>query len=108
MSALPQLIENLRALRERHGLTQESAAEAAGFEYKYFQKVESGRKPNLRLDTLERLAKAFNLEVWELLGPKLPAHTRLIHRAKAATGAKKLVAGINLRVLCLSSISGCA
>jgi transcriptional regulator with XRE-family HTH domain len=82
MRALPQLIANLRILRERHGLTQESAAEAAGFEYKYFQKVESGRKPNLRLDTLERLARAFGLEVWELLGPELPEKTRLAPRAR--------------------------
>jgi transcriptional regulator with XRE-family HTH domain len=53
-------------------LTQEAFAESASISYKYYQAVEAGRKPDLRLSTLERLAKAHGLEVWELLSPNVP------------------------------------
>ena len=56
-----------------HGLTQEAFAELSGISYKYYQAVEAGRKRELRLSTLERLASAYDLEVWELLAPELPA-----------------------------------
>jgi len=54
------------------GLTQEAFAEKYGFSYKYYQKLESGRKKQIWLGTVERLAKAFGLEAWELLAPKEP------------------------------------
>ena len=56
-------------------MTQEQFAEVSGIGYKYYQAVEAGRKPDLRLSTLERLAKAHRLEVWELLAPE-PARPR--------------------------------
>ncbi len=61
------LLKRLRQLRLRRGLTQEAFAEQAGFSYKYYQAVEAGRKRDLRLSTLERLAQAHGLEVWQLL-----------------------------------------
>jgi|SRR5882724_7530884 len=64
-----QLLEKLRQLRMHRGLTQEAFAEEAGISYKYYQAVEAGRKIDLRLSTLERLAKAHGKEVWELLLP---------------------------------------
>lgn len=75
---------NLRLLRDRHGLTQESAAEMAGFEYKHYQKIESGRRPNLRLDTLERLATAFGIQASQLISEHLPENTKLAPAAKGA------------------------
>jgi len=48
-------------------------AESAGMSYKYYQAIEAGRKPDLRLSTLERLAKDHGLEVCELLSPTLPS-----------------------------------
>jgi transcriptional regulator with XRE-family HTH domain len=75
-ATLPRLLARLRELRERHGLTQESFSEASGISYKYYQAIEAGRKPDLRLSTLERIANAYGIEVYELLGPKPPA-TRL-------------------------------
>lgn len=57
----------VKQLREAHGLTQEAFAEKAGLGYKYYQSVEAGRKPDLRLSTLGKLAKACELELWELL-----------------------------------------
>jgi transcriptional regulator with XRE-family HTH domain len=61
------LLKRLRELRLRRGLTQEAFAEQAGFSYKYYQAVEAGRKRDLRLSTLERLAEAHGVELWQLL-----------------------------------------
>ena len=70
-STLDRLLERLRALRERRGLTQEGFAEVAGMSYKHYQAIEAGRKPDLRLSTLERLASAHGIEVAELFGKRL-------------------------------------
>ncbi|WP_343226904.1 helix-turn-helix transcriptional regulator [Luteolibacter flavescens] len=68
-STVQNLLKRLKALRVQRGLTQERFAESAGISYKYYQAVEAGRKQDLRLSTLERLAKAHGLEPWELLRP---------------------------------------
>ena len=64
---LPILLKRLKELRQKAGLTQEEFAEGANFSYKYYQQIESGRKRDLRLSTLERLAKAHRIELSELL-----------------------------------------
>ena len=69
--SIDHLIPRLRELRERRGLTQEAFAEKAGFSYKYYQAIEAGRKRELRLSTLDRLAAAHGLECWQLLHPDL-------------------------------------
>jgi transcriptional regulator with XRE-family HTH domain len=71
------LLKRLRELRRRHGLSQEAFAERARMSYKYYQAVEAGRKRNLRLSTLEKLAAAYGLEVWQLLSPSVPKTTTL-------------------------------
>jgi transcriptional regulator with XRE-family HTH domain len=63
---LPQLLERLKQLRKDAGLTQEQFAERAGMSYKYYQQVEAGRKRDLRLSTLERLARAHRIDLCEL------------------------------------------
>ena len=55
-----RLLKRLKQLRKAHGLTQEQFAECAGISYKYFQAVEAGRKRDLRLSTVERLAENWN------------------------------------------------
>jgi len=57
----------VRILRETLGLSQEAFAERAGLTYKHYQQVEAGRKRNITLPTLEKLAKACGLEMAELL-----------------------------------------
>ena len=57
----------VREIREAHGLSQEAFAERAGLKYKHYQSMEAGRKVNIRFFTLEKLAKACGLELWELL-----------------------------------------
>lgn len=69
---MTRLLERIRRLREDRGLTQEAFAEDAQISYKYYQAIEAGRKIDLRLSTLERLARAHGLEVWELLLPVAP------------------------------------
>ena len=53
-------------------MTQEAFAERAGMSYKYYQAVEAGRKVELRFSTMERLAAAYGIELWELLAPQTP------------------------------------
>jgi len=67
----------MRELRLRHDLTQEEAAELIGVSMRYFQMIEAGRKKEIFLGTVELLADAFGLEPWQLIGPSLPAHTKL-------------------------------
>jgi transcriptional regulator with XRE-family HTH domain len=64
---LPHLLRRLKRLRRKAGLTQEQFAERAGMSYKYYQQIESGRKADLRLSTLERLAAAHRIKVSRLL-----------------------------------------
>jgi len=67
-----RLIDRLRALRAKHRLTQEGFAELAGLGYKHYQLVEIGKKPDLRLSTLERIASAYGIGVHQLLAPRMP------------------------------------
>ena len=64
-----RLFEFLRRARTIRGLTQEELAEKAGIKYKHYQSIESGRKPDLRLSTILKLAKGLSLEPWELFHP---------------------------------------
>jgi len=66
------LIPRLRELRKRHSLTQEQFSEISGVAYKYYQMIEIGKRIDLRLSTLEKLARAYGIGVHELLGPSLP------------------------------------
>lgn len=56
----------IKGLREARGLSQEAFAERAGLKYKHYQAVEAGRKTDIRLSTLVKLARALGLELWEL------------------------------------------
>jgi transcriptional regulator with XRE-family HTH domain len=66
------LVLRLKELRKIHGLTQEQFSERTGISYKYYQAIETGAKKELRISTLERLAKAYGIEVWQLLCPTTP------------------------------------
>lgn len=62
-----ELANQLRRLRRKCDLTQEEAAERAGLDVRYYQRLES-RKPNaIKIDTLGRLARAFKIKAWRLL-----------------------------------------
>ncbi len=59
--------KRLRELRKRHKLTQEELSEASGLDYKYIQRLESNKPSSPTLNSLEKLAKAFKLNLPKLL-----------------------------------------
>jgi len=63
------LAHRLKQLRKRHGCTQQAVAEKSGLDYKYYQTLEGKSPPNITLDSIERLAKAFSITPWQLLRP---------------------------------------
>ena len=63
-----KLAERIRQLRAQHNLTQEKLAQKAGLSLYYVQILEARvQKKNATIITLEKLADAFDMELWELL-----------------------------------------
>lgn len=62
-----QLAKRLRQLRKEYGYTQEKLAEKAGINYKHLQRLEGKNPPAARIDTLEKIAKVFNMKITHLL-----------------------------------------
>lgn len=77
MSPLAQLAVNLRYLRLRANLTQEQMAELVDFEFKFYQRLEGGRKGQIKVETVERLGRPFMLDVWQLMAP-----TRILKKVR--------------------------
>ncbi|MBW1679469.1 MAG: helix-turn-helix transcriptional regulator [Deltaproteobacteria bacterium] len=64
MGKLAVLIgKRIKEIRKEKGLKQEDM-ESLGINYKYYQKIETG-KVNITLDTVEKVTKAFNMDVRE-------------------------------------------
>lgn len=76
------LLERVKSLRLSLGLSQEAFAEKVGLGYKYYQTVEAGRRRDLRLSTLEKLANGCDLKLCDLLNFDVEPPT-------LADGAKK-------------------
>jgi len=57
----------IRQLRKKYKYTQEKLSELAEIDYKHIQLLESKRPPAIKLDTLEKLAKAFNMSISKFL-----------------------------------------
>lgn len=66
MKARARIGWNLRRLRAERGLTQEAFANDSGFDRGYISGVERGVR-NPSIDVLERIAKALDADVVELL-----------------------------------------
>ena len=66
------LAKRLLSLRHSQQLTQEEFARLAGVNYKKYQPVESGKRKEITLSQLEKLAAAYGLAAWELIGPADP------------------------------------
>ncbi len=62
-----KLAQRIRNLRKKHKLTQEKLSELADIDYKHIQLLESRKAPAPKLDTIEKLAKAFKITPSELL-----------------------------------------
>lgn len=67
MTPIRRLTMRLRALRDKRGWSQEELAKRAGISRGYLARLETGRHdPTLTM--IEKLAKALNVPVTELLG----------------------------------------
>jgi transcriptional regulator with XRE-family HTH domain len=62
----------VKTLRQALGLSQEAFAERAGLKYKHYQSVEAGRKSDIHFATVEKLAKACRVELYELFNFDTP------------------------------------
>ena len=62
-----ELGKRIRELREKCGYTQEKLSEIANIDYKYIQKIEGKHPPALKIDTIERIAKALQVKPAKLL-----------------------------------------
>ena len=71
-------------------MTQEEFAQVAGFSFKFYQQLESGKQKQMWLETVERLAVAYGLDPWQLLAPQMPVDTKLARDAAASRVHNKL------------------
>lgn len=59
--------KNIKKLRNKLGYTQEKLSEISEIDYKYIQKIEGKKPPALKIDTIERIAKALKVSPAKLL-----------------------------------------
>ena len=59
--------KNLKFFREKAGLTQVQLAEELDINPRYVQQLEGKSVPNVRLNTIEQIAKALSIKAHELL-----------------------------------------
>lgn len=59
--------KRIKELRKKCGYTQDKLSEVADIDYKYLQRLEGKNPPALKIDTIERLAKALKVKPAELL-----------------------------------------
>ncbi|MDR2463488.1 MAG: helix-turn-helix transcriptional regulator [Verrucomicrobiales bacterium] len=85
-NTIERLRGRLRELRALYGFTQEELAHRAGLDYKFYQSIEAGRRREIRVSTLEKIAKAYRIEVYQLLAPDFP-------EAKLTNSAKRPAVG---------------
>lgn len=62
--------KKIKELRRKCGYTQDRLSEVANIDYKYLQKIEGKNPPNLKLETLAKLAKALKIPLSKLLNFK--------------------------------------
>ncbi len=59
--------QKIKELRQKRGLTQEQLDESTGIDYKYLQKIEGKTPPNLKVETIEKIAKSLKVPCSKLL-----------------------------------------
>lgn len=62
-----KLAWRIRELRKKHNYTQQKLAELTNIDYKHIQLLESKQPCAARIDTIEKLAKAFRMSCAEFL-----------------------------------------
>ena len=56
----------IKELRKKRGYTQEKLSELANIDYKYLQKIEGKNPPALKVDTIDKFAKALKVKPYQL------------------------------------------
>ncbi len=64
---ISQIGKNIKKLRKQKGLSQDRLSKLADISYNTVIKLESGGTTNPSIDTLQKLAKAINVSVDDLL-----------------------------------------
>ena len=64
---MSNIANNLRKLRKAKGLSQERLARLANVANNTIVKIEAGKNKNPTLDTLKKIAKAFEVSVDDLI-----------------------------------------
>ena len=62
-----KLAVRIRELRKKNKLTQEKLSELSDVDYKHIQLLESKRRCDVKLSTLTKIAKAFNISISKLI-----------------------------------------
>lgn len=62
-----QFARRLKALRKRFHLTQEQMAERLEMDIRYYQRLESNKPGAVKIDTIDKIAKALDLTPSKLL-----------------------------------------
>ena len=58
---------NLRKLRKSRHLSQEQMAELVGMDTRYYQRLESNTPGAIKIDTIDKIARALKLKPFKLL-----------------------------------------
>jgi len=66
------LRKRLRLLRNTAKLTQENVAEMAGISSAYYQSIEIGRRSNVSIRMVNKIAHAYGLTIAELFSAAVP------------------------------------
>ncbi len=61
-----KLARRIKEIRKKRRLTQEEAAEKTGIKYKYYQEIEGSKPRDMKLSTLEKIAKGLQVSLWKL------------------------------------------
>jgi transcriptional regulator with XRE-family HTH domain len=59
--------KKIKKLRNKRRYTQEKLSEISEIDYKYIQRIEGKKPPALKIDTIERIAKALKVTPAKLL-----------------------------------------
>lgn len=62
-----QFAKKIKKLRKGRGLTQEELADLTDIDYKYIQRLEGKNPPAVKIDTIQRIAKALKVDPSKLL-----------------------------------------
>ena len=61
------ITKRIKVLRKASNLTQQQLADISEVDYKHIQKLESSNPGNPKIETLDKIAKAFKMSLSELL-----------------------------------------